>query len=69
METQSIVVEDEQVFGKDAWVYCRAHMRAHQTGWCGVSPREKVGLGVATAKEAQAKCREWGFELCDHQTG
>lgn len=55
--------EDELAFGKDAWVYCNQHMRAHQTGWCGVSPRDKVGLGVKTAQEAEAKCRAWGFEL------
>jgi hypothetical protein len=55
--------DDERVFGKDAWVYCRQHMKAHETGWCGVSPRDKVGLGVTTAEAATAKCREWGFEL------
>lgn len=61
--------EDEIAFGADAWVYCRAHVRAHQTGWCGVSNRDKVGLGVTTAQEAYAKCREWGFPLYDAQSG
>ena len=52
--------EDEMVFGKDAWVYCNQHMKAHQTGWCTVSARDKVGLGVATAAEAPAcRCRCW----------
>lgn len=59
--------EDEIAFGRDAWVYCKAHMKAHQTGWCGVSPRDKVGLGVTTAQEAYAKCRDWGFALYSDQ--
>lgn len=55
--------EDEIAFGKDSWVYCNQHMRAHQTGWCSVSPRDKVGLGVKTAQEALDKCRAWKFPL------
>lgn len=55
--------DDVAAFGVDAWVYCRQHMKAHQTGWCGVGNRDKVALGVTTAEEAEAKCREWGFEL------
>lgn len=55
--------EDEIAFGKDAWVYCNQHCRTHETGWCTVSPMDKVGLGVTTAKEAYAKCRAWGFPL------
>lgn len=57
------VANDELVFGPDAWVYCRQHMRAHETGWCSVSVRDKVALGVKTATEAQDKCRDWGFPL------
>lgn len=57
--------EDEIAFGKDAWVYCSQHCRPHQTGWCTVSPRDKVGLGVKTAEEAYTKCRTWGFGLYD----
>jgi hypothetical protein len=55
--------EDEIAFGVSAWVYCSQHMRAHQTGWCGVAARDKVGLGVTTAADADAKCRAWGFAL------
>ena len=58
-----IKTEDEIAFGKHAWVYCRQHCRPHQTGWCGVGPQDKVGLGVDNAQAAVAKCREWGFEL------
>lgn len=57
------LTEDEAAFGRDAWVYCTQHMRAHQTGWCSVNPRDKVGLGVKTAQDAAAKCRAWGFAL------
>lgn len=60
--------EDEAAFGRDAWVYCNQHMRPHQTGWCTVSPRDKVGLGLIgggaeIAQKAYQKCRDWGFEL------
>jgi hypothetical protein len=55
--------EDEALFGRRAWIYCRQHMRVHGTGWCGVSVREKIGLGVDTASEGVEKCREWGFPL------
>lgn len=55
--------EDEAAFGKDAWVYCSQHMRPHQTGWCTVSVRDKVGLGVASSEAAYEKCQAWGFPL------
>lgn len=55
--------EDVVAFGRDAWVYCRQHMKAHQTGWCSVGAHDKVALGVTTANEAINKCREWGFAL------
>jgi hypothetical protein len=58
-----LLTEDEMAFGKDAWIYCSQHMRPHETGWCSVSPRDKVGLGVATAEDAYQKCRDWGFPL------
>jgi hypothetical protein len=57
------LTEDEIAFGKGAWVYCTQHMRPHQTGWCSVSPSDKVGLGVTNAKNAVAKCRSWRFLL------
>jgi hypothetical protein len=60
---QKPLTEDERAFGKNAWIYCNQHMRPHQTGWCGVSVRDKVGLGVDTAEAAYAKCREWGFPI------
>lgn len=62
-EEDNTPTEDQIAFGVGAWVYCSQHMRAHQTGWCSVSPRDKVGLGVTTAQEAYEKCRAWKFEL------
>lgn len=62
-DLQKPPTEDAATFGPNVWVYCRQHMRPHETGWCSVSPRDKVGLGVTTAQEAQQKCRDWGFEL------
>jgi len=40
------MTDDERVFGRDAWVYCTQHVKAHLTGWCSVSPNDKIGLGV-----------------------
>lgn len=54
-------VEDE-IFG-DQLIYCNQHLKVHETGWCSVSVRDKVGLGTKDHKEAVAKCREWGFRL------
>lgn len=56
---------DTAAFGRGAWVYCSQHMRPHQTGWCSVSPRDKIGLGVATSKEAYEKCEAWKLPLYD----
>lgn len=55
--------EDVAAFGRNAWVYCSQHMKVHQTGWCSVSVRDKIGLGVKTAQEGEAKCRQFGLEL------
>lgn len=63
MDENKEPTEDEIAFGKGAWVYCNQHMRAHQTGWCTVANRDKVGLGVSTVQEAEDKCRQWGFPL------
>lgn len=60
--------EDEQAFGINHWVYCSQHMKPHLTGWCSVSPRDKVGLGITghgteKAREAYDKCEAWGFQI------
>lgn len=55
--------EDVAAFGKDAWIYCSAHRGSHQTGWCTVSVRDKIGLGVDNADAAYEKCRAWKFPI------
>jgi hypothetical protein len=61
--------EDFKEFG-DAWVYCNQHQRAHKTGWCTVSARNKVALcsGEKSEEEATAKCNAWGFKLYQPNT-
>ena len=62
-EPAADLTEDARVFGSDVWVYCRQHCKPHQTGWCGVGVRDKIALGVDNARDALAKCRDWGFYL------
>ena len=62
METEDLI------FGKDAWIYCRQHVKPHLTGWCGVGNQDKIGLGLfgqENAKLAKEKCRDWGLEICN----
>jgi hypothetical protein len=47
------------------WKWQR-NAKPHQTGWCSVGIYDKIGLGVSTAKEAYAKCEEWGFKIFDY---
>jgi len=70
LATALAATEDETIFGHGAWVYCRQHMNAHPTGWCSVSVRDKVGLGLAgtsaeIAQQARAKCQEYGLPLAN----
>lgn len=60
---RQLLTEDEKAFGVDAWIYCNQHLKPHQTGWCSVAVRDKIGLGVKTASEAYSKCLDWGLEL------
>ena len=58
--------EDENIFGVDAWVYCSQHVNAHLTGWCGVSVRDKLGLGLIgehNGRAALEKCRDFHLEI------
>ena len=60
------MTEDEKAFGQDQWVYCKAHLKPHLTGWCKVGDYDKVGLGIKgqhNAQEAYEKCEEWGFNV------
>ncbi len=40
------------------WVWCKEHLRAHQTGWCTVSPDRKVALKATTVEEVASEVRE-----------
>lgn len=60
------ILEDEKVFGKDAWIYCGQHLNAHQTGWCKIGIGDKLGLGIVGAdkdQEAIDKCLKFGLRL------
>ena len=57
---------DVAAFGRGAWVYCRQHVKPHQTGWCSIPAYDKIGLGVRTAEEAYAKCEAWGLKIFDY---
>ncbi len=61
--SMSLRSEDERTFGVDAWVYCAQHLRAHKTGWCTVSNRDKTKLEATTEKDAAEECRRRGFKL------
>lgn len=65
-----MTTQDEIVFGANTWVYCSQYRRPHQTGWCTVDVRDKLGLGIAvakphreSAKAAYEKCRAFGLPI------
>lgn len=47
--------------GMGAWVYCKQHVRPHETGWCTVDVRDKVALKALTAEEALAEVEARGL--------
>jgi hypothetical protein len=61
--TPEPTTDDARVFGPNTYVYCSQHLKAHQTGWCTVSVRDKVALGVDNAQDAYAKCRALGLHI------
>lgn len=54
--------DDDTEFGTD-WVYCGAHRRVHETGWCTVSNGQKTPLNVQSYNEGMDLAREHGFSL------
>lgn len=46
------------------WVYCKQHCRPHSTGWCTVSPEDKVPLKAQTQAEAYIEAKEMGHRYC-----
>ena len=69
MTHDKAVTEDEQEFGRDAWVYCKDHVKPHQTGWCDIGVSHKLSLGTfkgehaEQARQAFAKCRLFGLPI------
>lgn len=60
IEHEKQLTDDEKAFGVDAWVYCSQHRNAHLTGWCTVSVRDKLGIGLVGQENGRAaleKCR------------
>ncbi|MFM7009089.1 MAG: hypothetical protein ACKO0Z_07105 [Betaproteobacteria bacterium] len=55
--------EDAEVFGESVWVYCKSHLRPHDTGWCTVPASDKIALEAKTYADAVEECNERGFEL------
>lgn len=58
---------EDVVFAGD-WVYCGQHLRPHGKGWCTVSNRDKLGLGIEgdgseQQREAYRKCECLGLRL------
>lgn len=43
------------------FVYCSQHCRVHSTGWCTVSPRDKVSLTSKTLEEAIEEEKQLGL--------
>lgn len=46
-----------------AFCYCGQHLRAHATGWCTVSLRDKKALAAKTIEDAGIECMVLGYEL------
>lgn len=57
------ITDDEREFGRDRWVYCKAHVRPHITGWCTVSASEKVLLDARAPDDAAAEAKAKGFKI------
>lgn len=60
--------DDAKVFGVNAWVYCKSHMRPHTTGWCTVFPEDKIALSAKEQNAAYAECRAKGYELYEDKS-
>lgn len=55
--------DDELRFGADKWVYCKAHVRPHTTGWCTVPHTEKVLLKSTNYHDARQETKDLGFKI------
>lgn len=43
------------------FVYCKSHLRVHETGWCGVGNNRKIPLLATTYDEAVTEARDLGL--------
>ena len=59
--------EDAKTFGENVWVYCRQHLRPHQTNWCTVSVDQKELLEATSMEAAYAECKQRGFTSYSNQ--
>lgn len=55
--------EDAKKWGADTIVYCRSHLRPHETGWCTVPVSDKLPLHATTIDAAVDECRRFGLRL------
>jgi hypothetical protein len=51
----------DEYMGK--YVYCRAHVGPHATGWCTVPPEDKIALKATTAEDAYAEVKANGWRI------
>ena len=61
--TEEQTTEDARVFGAHAWIYCRQHLRPHETGWCTVDVDQKVKLDATSMEAAYTECKERDFHI------
>lgn len=47
------------------FVYCTQHLRVHSTGWCGVSPEDKLPLEAKDIADAIVEAKEKGYVYPD----
>lgn len=55
--------DDARKWGERAIIYCRSHMRPHETGWCTVPVTDKLKLHAADLATADDECRRFGLPL------
>lgn len=62
-KTGETMLEDQVVFGDNAWVYCDQHLSVHATGWCTLGVKHKTLMYSKHWDEAVKEARERGFVL------
>ena len=57
------MLEDQVMFGDNAWVYCDQHLAVHATGWCTLGAKHKTRMLATEWKDAVKEARDRGFIL------